>query len=160
MSVYTTAKCGHCGETWARFNPNVPWGVVGPPVIRCAKCLKDNKTSHKLARDISPLLKVFISLFGGGLKVIYSLIMITMGFLIAMGVYSEYGSNWYKGNTDSLNIVWTIVVLMFTLGPIIFGIIGMINTLKWNKTTRRVEELFDENGGFLWSYEAYGFEYL
>ena len=38
MSVYTSAKCGHCGEKWTSFNPSVPCGIFGPPVISCIHC--------------------------------------------------------------------------------------------------------------------------
>ena len=61
MAVYTTAKCGHCGENWTKLNPNAPntvFGKIGPPVIRCVSCLKDNKTGYKLIRDFNLLEKL------------------------------------------------------------------------------------------------------
>ena len=61
MAVYTTAKCGHCGENWTKLNPNAPntvFGKIGPPVIRCVSCLKDNKTGYKLIRDLNLLEKL------------------------------------------------------------------------------------------------------
>jgi hypothetical protein len=163
MSVYTTAKCGHCGEKWTRLNPNVPWGIFGPPVIRCIKCNKDNKTRHKLPRDVNPIIKVLISAIKGFFGLLVSLIILCVGPAIGMGVYSEYGSNFIYVSGDpskGINYVFTVMILLFVIGPVIYGIKGVINTLKFKSDMLIVERKFDENGGFLWSNEAYDYTYL
>ena len=88
MAVYTTAKCGHCGENWTKLNPNAPntvFGKLGPPVIRCASCLKDNKTGYKLTRDLNPLEKLLYV----KVKNIFGIILSLGAILLGQGLTSQ-----------------------------------------------------------------------
>jgi len=163
MSVYTTAKCGHCGEKWTSLNPSVPWGIFGPPVIRCIHCQKDNKTRHKLPRDVNPIIKVLISAIKGFFGLVVSLAILCVGPAIFFGMYQSYGPDWYYVSSDpskGFNFVFVGMIAFFVFGSFYWGITGIRNSLKFDSDMRIVERKFDENGGFLWSNEAYDYTYL
>jgi hypothetical protein len=65
MSIYTTAKCGHCGINWTTSNLNTPtaFGQIGPPVIKCGSCLKDNNTGLKFVKDLNVFQKLLFVYF-------------------------------------------------------------------------------------------------
>ena len=149
MAVYTTAKCGHCGDNWTKLNPNAPntvFGKLGPPVIRCASCLKDNKTGYKLTRDLNQLEKLLYVKVKNIFGIILSLVF------IAIGVYT--------GNVvaydESIKDPPSYFYLAFACGFIFFGAMGIRNNISGESDLDYTQELFDKNGGFVWSYEMYG----
>lgn len=167
MSVYTTAKCGHCGVRWTTLNPNVAYGIFGPPVIRCAECLKDNETKHKLLRDVNPVLKWAILIFRSFFGVAFSLaIIVGSGFMFYYWYpflfenISKIGSLGKGAGNAILGVIFNIIGFMIPVGVLILGIRGVQANITYSKDVEDIEYLFDKNGGFLWSYEAYGYEYL
>ena len=57
MAVYTTTKCGHCGDTWEWMEQGIT-PSIGTPVIKCRKCDGLNYTKHVLYRDASIARKI------------------------------------------------------------------------------------------------------
>lgn len=149
MAVYTTAKCGHCGENWTKLNPNAPntvFGKLGPPVIRCASCLKDNKTGYKLIRDLNPLEKLLYVKVKNIFGIILSLVFIAMGVYLGNDVAYD----------ESLDDFTLYFFLAFACGFIFLGAMGIKNNISGESDLDYTQELFDKNGGFVWSYEMYG----
>jgi len=149
MAVYTTAKCGHCGENWTKLNPNAPntvFGKIGPPVIRCVSCLKDNKTGYKLIRDLNLLEKLLYVKVKNIFGIILSLVFIAMGVYIGKDVAYD----------ESLDDSTLYFFLAFACGFILFGAMGIRNNISGESDLDYTQELFDKNGGFVWSYEMYG----
>jgi len=152
MVVYTTAKCGHCGVNWTALSPKAPntvFGKLGPPVIRCASCLKDNKTGYKLIRDLNPLEKILYVKVKNIFGIILSLVF------IAMGVYLGYDIVYDESIKDEGNFLM-IFLSAFACGFIFFGAMGIRNNISGVSDLDYTQELFDKNGGFVWSYEMYG----
>jgi hypothetical protein len=149
MAVYTTAKCGHCGENWTKLNPNAPntvFGKIGPPVIRCVSCLKDNKTGYKLIRDFNLLEKLLYVKVKNIFGIILSLVFIAMGVYLGNDVAYD----------ESLDDSTLYFFLAFACGFILFGAMGIRNNISGESDLDYTQELFDKNGGFVWSYEMYG----
>jgi len=145
MVVYTSAKCGHCGASWANLSPNAQltsFDTIGPPIIRCMYCSKDNVTEWKLPRDLNPIQK----LIHINAKQVLGIIL-SFGFMgIGYGAFSEI----YDPKTDNI-----ILTLIFSLPFVFVGIKGLWNNLNQKSDLKYLEDKFDKNGGFIWSYEVY-----
>ena len=167
MSVYTTAKCGHCGEKWTSLNPNVPWGIIGPPIIKCGSCYKDNKTRHKLMRDLNPIFKWTILIVRS-----FTGILVSLGILAASVALFIYGWPYFFDNFTNgkmlgkgglniiLGVIFNVIGLLLPLIFLYIGVNGIKNNVTYSSDVKEVERVFDENGGFIWSHEAYGYTYL
>ncbi len=145
MVVYSSAKCGHCGISWTSLNPNAPsqsFDKIGPPVIRCSTCLKDNKTKWKLPRDLN-IIEKLINVKGKQVfGILFSLAIIIGGFYFGIGIYLETDGGLFEG------------LFFFCLG-VIPGVIGLKNNLTVHTDLDYLERKFDKNGGFCWSNEIY-----
>ena len=78
-------------------------------------------------------------------------------------MYQSYGPDWYYISSDptkGFNFVFVGMIAFFVLGSLYWGITGIRNNLKFDSDMKIVEKKFDENGGFLWSNEAYDYTYL
>ena len=58
MARYTTTKCGVCGAIWENMTQGTH-SSIGPPLVKCRKCLSLNRTNRVLYRDASASKKVF-----------------------------------------------------------------------------------------------------
>jgi hypothetical protein len=147
MVVYTSAKCGHCGEIWTSLNPNTPntvFGKIGPPIIRCSHCFKDNITGYKLKRDLNYFEQLIFLDFKKILAFILALGFIGAAFWIFNGVLS---SNMEVIDFFGLFLGGYFLYIAFN---------GIKNNLTMKSDLDYLEEVFDKNGGFIWSYEIYG----
>ena len=133
MGIYTTTKCGHCNDLWE----DMDWGAhpsIGPPIIKCRKCGGLNKTKQVLYRDASLPTKISFW-FGQGMN---ALLYGVGGVGIGIAMLSSMDKNGW--------------IAFFPLG---FGVFQLYELTQQTKGAKALEECFDNNGGFLWSDEAY-----
>ena len=150
MAVYTTAKCGHCGINWTTLNPNTPntvFGKLGPPVIKCSTCYRDNKTNYKLIRDLNPLEKILYVKVKNIFGIILSLCFIAVGFYLGFVVT--------PGAKDEGIVPAVILFSVFSVAFVVLGVIGIKNNVNGSSDFDCLEMKYDSNGGFLWSNEYY-----
>lgn len=151
MVVYTSAKCGHCGISWTTLNPNTPntvFGKIGPPVIKCGSCLKDNNTGLKFIKDLNFFEKLLFVDFKSIFGIILSIVFIGLGGFILYNMLLIF----QDGEMDTFLICFGAIMGGYFS---YLGISGLINNISFNKDVNTTEILFKKNGGFIWSYEMY-----
>ena len=135
MSVYETIKCCYCNDRWKDMEMGRS-SAIGPPFIKCRKCGGLNKTKRVLYRDASSWRKFrvltnygFQTFFYGGL-----------GLVVTWQMFVRL-DGWWK--------LLGIAALAFSLQQWYYLFFGM------KKDIIKMEEIFDKNGGFVWSDQAY-----
>lgn len=133
MGVYTTTKCGYCNERWEHMEGGKT-PKIGSPFIKCSTCNEINKTGRILYRDASVFQKIFFWLGQSHRFLIYGLIPLIFGTYILF-YESEF----------------ILFALIFLGSGVYYG----YDFYKTSRLLRELENLYDENGGYLWSYQAY-----
>ena len=150
--VYTSAKCPHCGDRWALLDPDGPntlGGKIGPPVLKCGACLKDVETGYKFIRDLNIFEKLIYVYLKQIFAIILSMVFLYMAYFIT--TIDAFRDLLFSGNF--VGIVFGGGVVVYFLYFAVMGIKNNINI--GDNDTKAMEELYDANGGFLWSYEFY-----
>jgi hypothetical protein len=143
MGTYTSSRCGHCGSTW-QFMESGRNSKFGSPIVKCVTCKGLNKTNSKLYRDMNLFSRV---LFWFRQAVTWGLIN---GLLpLVGGVY---------GLVKALEAESALGGIFATLF-ILFGSYNLYGLTKLMDKIKETEDLFDKNGGFLWSNEQHEFMY-
>ena len=140
MGVYTSTSCGSCGANW-EFMSYGRRNQVGPPYVKCKVCNAVNKTSSKLYRDIGTFRRIYFWLDQG-----FSNLFFGIG-----GFSMVYGFVFYSEAPD----VGVFLKIFITLMGGGLGVFQFYNLFTTPKQIRNIEELYDKNGGFLWSDEQY-----
>ena len=131
MAVYTTTSCGSCGAEWESMSVGKR-NSVGPPLVKCKVCNTLNKTSHKLYRNMNTFNRILFWLGEGTYSFIFGL-----GGAVGMALFA-----------NDINIFLRIII------PVILGALGclvLINLFNKPKQISEIEEIYDKNGGFMWS---------
>ena len=134
MAIYTTTSCGSCGAEWESMSVGKR-NSVGPPLVKCKVCNTLNKTSHKLYRNMNTFNRILFWLGEGTYSFIFGLG--GLGGAIGMALFA-----------NDINIFLRIII------PIILGALGclvLINLFNKPKQISEIEEIYDKNGGFMWS---------
>ena len=137
MAVYTTTKCGSCGAKWEDDSVRV-FSSVGPPLVKCKACNINNKTSLKLYRDMSTFDRLFFWLGQGAYCFVFG--PLGLGSAISIAFYTDFN-------------IFLRIIISIILGCL--GILVFFNLFTKPQQIKDMEELFDKNGGFLWSNEQY-----
>ena len=136
MGVYTTTKCGICGIAWEQWEYG-QHPSIGTPFVKCRHCHGLNKTKQVLYRDSNLFTKIsfwsgqiFSNLVQGVFPVVFSFFAFT-----------------YEDNS------W--IIILFGIMALLWGGNNLYHLTKTLDYAKAIEELYDRNGGFLWSDEAY-----
>ena len=138
MGVYTSISCGSCGANWEVWEYGRE-SKLGSPLVKCKVCQAINKTSSKLFRDMNFFQKIIFWIN----HIISTLFFATAGLVFGIGVafYAEDWEGWTK-----------YIVLLIS---IIFALYQFKEIYIIPKAIKSLEQIFDKNGGFLWSDEQY-----
>lgn len=158
MGIYTTTKCGHCGEKWEFLSSKRSNILLGPPVVKCSSCNGLNKTKHKLFRDMNNLEKGWFYLQQGFLRIIYNVFIILLGIGLSYGLLfleDEKGKIPFNSMVDMGNYVGIIIFGGMGLSMVWFGWKNLKQSFQLNDIIENLENTYDNNGDFVWSWEFY-----
>jgi hypothetical protein len=156
MGVYVTTKCGHCSNNWQFFQYGGN-SVCGAPNVKCHHCHGMNSTKMDLYRnfDLKDKISFFITeiIFGIG----FSFLLLGIGGYFFFTFFIE--QNFFDFSISKDPWYWIIIGKLFiafiSLGPLYVGLNSIYNKLTIYKQIKKMEKVYDEQGGFLWSNQQY-----
>ena len=135
MASYQSTNCGSCGASWQNMSATHDTNI-GPPYIKCRHCNSVNKTEMYLYRDANWFGKLYY-----WFSISFSTLLFGVGSIIA-------GIGFIRSDIGNIAIVVGVLLLGFGF----YQIKKLFDSSKYFKI---LEKTFDNNGGFLWSDEAY-----
>jgi len=156
MGIYVTTRCGHCDKAWQLFQYGGN-SVCGAPNVKCHHCNGMNVTKMDLYRnfDFSDEVSFFVTevLFGIG----FALLGLGIGGYFFNTFFIE--QNYFDFSISKDPWYWIFIgkafIAFISLGPILFGIKLIMSKLTVYKKIKRMEKMYDHQGGFLWSNQQY-----
>ncbi len=156
MGVYITTRCGHCNISWQlyKYGEN---SECGAPNVKCSSCQGMNGTRMDLYRNFD---------FGDKVAFFVTDIIFPMGFgLIGLGIggYFFYTSfiqqNFFDFSISNDPWYWILIgklfILFIAFGPILFGLTIIYAKLNIYRQIKKMEKIYDKQGGFLWSNQQF-----
>jgi hypothetical protein len=138
MATYQTTKCGSCGTAWDSMGAKD--SNIGPTKIKCRSCNGINRTKMYLYRDANWFGKLYYWVTSLVYVIIFGGVSLLAGLGGLLGKFEE-AVGWFG-----------YVIGFFGLAYSFYMFKGAYDIPK---SIKKLEEIFDENGGFLWSDEAY-----
>jgi hypothetical protein len=138
MATYQTTNCGSCGITWDSMG--AVDSNIGPRKIKCRICNGINNTDMYLYRDANWFGKLYYWVTSLVYVIIFGGISLLVGIGGIIGKFEE-AVGWFG-----------YVIGFFGLAYSFYMFKGVYDIPK---SIKQLEEIYDKNGGFLWSDEAY-----
>ncbi len=132
----TTTKCGHCGITWeyrSLFNMD---SIVGPPFIKCRTCGGMNKTDSNVYKKLNLFGKIYFIVGKSVSLLIYGLFFV--GLVIS-----------FITNLETFPIIPSLIILLLAFS------VPAYHFLTLKKSIKKLDDMVENNGGFVWSDEVY-----
>ena len=148
MGIYSSTKCGSCGEYW-QFMENRNNLSIGPPYLKCRKCLAINKTKQILWRDANLFKKIWFL----GVNSIRSIFFGCLGLVMFYAGISKLYEYFFTDNYDDYAGPFWLTIITLLGGFMAYK--QFIFLITANSQFKVLEDLYDKNGGFIWSDEMY-----
>lgn len=156
MGIYVTTKCGHCNKSWQLFQYGGN-SLCGAPNVKCRHCNGMNLTKMDLYRNfnLSDKVSFFLTeiLFGIG----FACIGLGIGGYFFNTFFIE--QNFFDFSISKDPWYWILIgklfIIFISLGPLLFSFKLFYNKLTVFRNIKKMEKIYDRQGGFLWSNQQY-----
>lgn len=148
MGTYSSTSCGNCGQVWQNMESGRN-SSFGSPIIKCRACHSLNESESKLYRDMNLFEKGF---FWSGQIFLNGLIYGIGGILMGLHFIDRFDMLERLVQGFGFYSAFMVAVFFAFMGYGVSNIYGLIKLLS---TIKKIQALYDKNGGFLWSNEEF-----